>query len=53
MKILFVLLENATNESVSGTPDLDSDKVQSVLLCRAWLAAVDVEHIYGMNLPFA
>lgn len=53
MQILPALLENATNESVSGTLDLDSDKVQGVLLSTARPAAVGGEHIQGMNLPFA
>lgn len=48
-----VLLQNATNESVSGTLDLDNDKVHSVLLCTAGSATVGSDNIQGMNLPFA
>lgn len=51
VKTLSVLPENASNESVSGTVDIDSDKVQGVLLCTAWSAAVGGKHIQGMNLP--
>lgn len=51
--MLSVFLENATNETVSGTLDLDSDKVQGVLLWTARLAGVGGEHIQRMNLPFS
>lgn len=48
-----MLLENATNESVSGTLDLDSDKVHSVLFYSAGSAVIGGEHIKGINLTFA
>lgn len=48
-----MLLGNATDESVSGTLDLDSDKVHSALFCMTRSAMVSSEHMQGMNLSFA